>query len=129
MPVRVDEARHADGAAALDDLNIRQVDARADRDDRAVAYMHVAGFEISEARIHRQHGCAADDEFGTRRQRRGGAGGNARARLLGGKFLRYGSQRAKRGRPLQYRTAVQKIVSHLQISLFRVARIGGYFRN
>ena len=80
VPVRVDEARHADHAAAVDDLRLRRIDLGRDRDDRAVAHMHVAGREIGDLRVHGQHGGAADDELAARRQRRARALGGARGR-------------------------------------------------
>ena len=57
MPRRVDDARS------------RRGDLRRDRDDRAVAHVHVAAREIADRRVHRQHGGAADDELAARRQR------------------------------------------------------------
>ena len=67
--MRVDEARHADHAAAFDHLRLRRIDLRRDRDDRTVAHMHVAGREIADLGVHRQNGGAADHELAARRQR------------------------------------------------------------
>jgi hypothetical protein len=72
--VRIDEARHADHAAAIHDLDIRQLDPGSDRDDRAVAHVHVARSEIPDARVHGQHVRCTNDEFAARRQGRTWAG-------------------------------------------------------
>ncbi len=54
----------------------------ADRDDGAVAHVHVADCEIAELRVHGQHVGAADDELAARRQFRGRALGRTHRRLL-----------------------------------------------
>ena len=46
VPVRVDDARHADHAVCVDRSRPR-IEPRPDRDDRAVAHMHVAAREIA----------------------------------------------------------------------------------
>ena len=68
MPMRVDEPRHADHAAAVDDLDIGQIDAWSHRDDRAIAHVHVARPKISDIGVHGQHGGTTDDEFAAVRE-------------------------------------------------------------
>jgi hypothetical protein len=102
------KARHGDHAAAVPDYHIRRLDTRPDRDNRTVAHMHVACREITEARIHGQHGGATDDKLAARWQR----GCRPRA-LLGEKLPRSGQERAERRRSLQHRAPAHMMVCHL----------------
>jgi hypothetical protein len=87
---------------ALDDLDIGQIAAWPDRDDRTVAHVHVARREISDAGVHSQHGGPTDHEFAARRQRRGWARGRSRARLLGKKLTRCANHGGQSGRSLEH---------------------------
>src|SRR5262249_22295494 len=69
VPVRVDEPRHADHAAAVERLRAARGEALRHRYDRAVAHVHVAALEVAELRIHGEYGGAADKEFSAGRQR------------------------------------------------------------
>ena len=40
----------------------------ADRDDRAVAHMHVAALKVADQSVHRQYARIAHDEFAAGRQ-------------------------------------------------------------
>jgi len=120
VPVRVHEARHADHAAALHDLSIRQLDPWSDRDNRAVAHMHVTRFEIPEARVHGQDGSAADDEFAARRQRRAWRARRSRDRLLAEKLTRCRNQSAQCGRAFEHRAPAHAREHHGWISLSRI---------
>ena len=114
MPVGVDEARHADHAAAFDDLRLRRIDLGRDRDDRTVAHMHVAGREIVDLRVHGQHGGAADDELATRRQRRGRPLRRSRGRLLRECHMRRGEQHTQRGCALEDPPPAHRTLRHGQ---------------
>ena len=69
--MRLDQSRHADHAAAVDHLGAGRGHVGGNRDDRAVAHMHVAARQIADARVHRQHVGAAHDELAARGQRAG----------------------------------------------------------
>jgi hypothetical protein len=116
VPVRVDEARHADDAAAVDDLCIVGIDRAADCDDHAVADAHVAWHEVAETGVHGQHGGAADDEGAARRQGRCGAGGRSEGRrdaaLLGACCGCCGGHGAERGGPLEHATTADAASRH-----------------
>ena len=93
VPVRVDEAGHADHAAPVDDLGARRSDSASHRDDGAVAHMHVAARKLADRRIHGEHVGATHDELAARRQ------GRSRLRALpGGADLCRGSARQQAGR-------------------------------
>src|SRR5262249_9175026 len=123
VPMRVDEARHTDHAAALHDLNVRQVDPWSDRDDGAVAHMYVTRF-VPEIRVHRQHGGAADDEFAARRQRCGRRGRRSRARLLTEKLVWCRNQCAQHACSLEHRAPAHTSVRHIGPPYFASGRSG-----
>ncbi len=79
VPMRVDEAGHADRALAVDDLCARRGHVGADRDDDAVAHMDVANGKIAMGVVHRQYVGAAHHEFAARRQRNRRPAGPPRA--------------------------------------------------
>ena len=130
MPMGVDEARHADHAAAFDDLRLRRVDLRRDRDDRAVAHMHVAGREIVDLGVHGQHGGAADHELAARRQRCAGAFCGPRRRRLREQSMRRSKQRTQRGGALEDRPPAHRMLRHRQPPLLvYLARLFGRCRS
>jgi hypothetical protein len=57
--VRVDEPRHDDHAAGVDDLG-RRVEIRPDRRDFGTLDQDVGLLEVADGRIHRQHGAALE---------------------------------------------------------------------
>jgi hypothetical protein len=92
--VGVDETGHADHAAPLDRLGAGCREPRSDRDDRAVAHVHVAARKVAERRIHGEHVGAAHHELAERRPRRAADG-----RLPGGLPLRHGGRRKRAAAP------------------------------
>jgi hypothetical protein len=61
--MRIDEARDADHARAVDDLRRWSLDLLGDSDDGPVSDMHVATCEVRHGGIHGEHGGAADKQF------------------------------------------------------------------
>jgi hypothetical protein len=113
VPVGVDEARHADRAAGVDDLRTARIEPGADRDDGAVADADVARGEIAEARVHGEDGGPADHQVAARRQ--GGGGADRGVHPLGpGTADAGGGQRAERGRPLQHGAAIERAPPHVR---------------
>jgi hypothetical protein len=81
VEMRIDEAGHADHAGAIDDLSRWRFDLLGDRDNGAVADVHVAHSEVGHGRIHGEHGATADDELAARGQGYAGCAGIAHGPL------------------------------------------------
>src|SRR5262249_34493257 len=73
MPVRIDEAGHADHVAGIDGGNRWGVDCFCRPDDGAVSDVHVTAREIADPGVQGKHGCATDYELAARGQRCRGA--------------------------------------------------------
>ncbi|MFF4828348.1 hypothetical protein ACFY20_36330 [Streptomyces sp. NPDC001312] len=58
VAVVVDEAGHDDPVGRVDHLGVRRVDPFGHLDDHAVFYQHVTAVEISDRRVHADHGSA-----------------------------------------------------------------------
>ena len=72
VPVRLDQARQHDHAAAVDGPRARRVEVLSDRDDDAVAHVNVAILDVAVL-LHRHHiGFADDDVAACREFRRSG---------------------------------------------------------
>ena len=84
MPMRIDEAGYAQHTGAINDLGAGRFQVVADRNDDAIAHMHVAIIEFGEVRVHCQHFRAADHELvaGWQRCWRGGHRARVRRGIL-----------------------------------------------
>ena len=63
MPMRVDEAGHADHTLAVDHMRARRVHICRHRDNCAVAHVHIAARQVADRIIHRQNVRAAHHKF------------------------------------------------------------------
>jgi len=61
--VRLDEARQHDHPAAFYHLRTAGLNVAADRDDRALAHVHVCVGQVAHARIHGHHVGVADKDL------------------------------------------------------------------
>ena len=68
MPVSIDQARHDDEAARVDQLGSGSGEISTNVDDRAVVEMHIAAGNISLAGLHGHDIAAADENVSTRGQ-------------------------------------------------------------
>ena len=92
----VDQAGHGDAARGLDHQRaLGRGDGGGDGADRAVLHQDVAARQVAEARVHRQHQGAADQDRAGRR--RGLGEGRARRRQGGGEHAQRGGGQQTRG--------------------------------
>jgi hypothetical protein len=108
--VRIDEPRHADHAAAVDRGRAGRGERLRHRHDRAIAHVDVAALEVTELRVHGEHGGAADHELAARRQR---LHGRARTRRLRERASRDDSCRCESHSSLERRAAIHHGCMHI----------------
>ena len=106
MPVRIDQAWHADHASPVDHLGAGRRYPGSDRDDRAAAHVHVAARKVAKAAIQRQHVGAPHDKLAARWQRAG------RLRLRE-RASRQQARRSERARPRHHRAPVDLPLAHV----------------
>ena len=118
MPVRVDEARHADHAAAVDDLRLRRIDLRP-RPRRSRRRAHAR----RRSRDRRSWGpWSARWRRGSRTRRAAAASrralcGSRGRRLREARPMRRSEQRAQRGRALEHRAPAHRLRASSSTSL------------
>ncbi len=63
VPVRVHETRQHDHVPRVDFKRAGRLKTGADRDDRAIAHMHVGAGQFPQRGVHGEHMATTDDEF------------------------------------------------------------------
>jgi hypothetical protein len=72
VSMSIDEARHDDGSAGIDNFRIGGAKVRPDRSDLASGNQHVGALEVANCRIERQHAAILDQDRPTRCRCRAG---------------------------------------------------------